>query len=61
MNQRNRSPLDEDGGVNIKPITTDRHAQSFYEKGAYLRPFANQRKSTGIDEQGFNEGDPLGL
>lgn len=43
MNERNRSPiLDE---INIKPIITDQIDPSHYIKGAYLKPFENQRRN----------------
>lgn len=59
MNERNRSP--QEGELNIKPITTQCVNASNYEKGAYLKPYANQRKSTGVEGDGRDEGDKLGL
>lgn len=61
MNERNRSPiLDE---VNIKPITSERVDPANYQKGAYLKPFQHQRRSSGLEEPGVkrNDGDSLGL
>lgn len=58
MNDRNKSQYET---VNVKPITQDPIESKNYKKGAYLKPFKNQRSGSDVEDAIKTEGDRLGL